>query len=84
MFISLLILNMLIIFFGVYTYFFNVKDYTLIAGIIAFIGAIIGGYITLMGVRQTIEASVKIEYKSKIPDKVQSIYMVKNHLEKKC
>ncbi len=54
-FITLLILNMLIIFFGVYSYFFNVDDYTLIAGIIAFFGAIIGGSITLVGVSNTIQ-----------------------------
>lgn len=53
-FIALLILNMLLIFFGLYSYFFNVSDYTLIAGIIAFIGAIIGGIITYAGVRLTI------------------------------
>lgn len=53
-FIALLILNMLLIFFGLYSYFFSVSDYTLIAGIIAFIGAIIGGIITYAGVRLTI------------------------------
>lgn len=51
---SLLTLNMLIIFFGLYSYFFNVKDFTLIAGIIAFVGAIIGGVVTYMGVNLTI------------------------------
>lgn len=54
-FVSLLILNMLLIFIGVCSYFFSVKDYTIIAGIIAFFGAIIGGTITLVGVNRTIK-----------------------------
>lgn len=60
-FISVLILNMLLIFFGLYSSFFDVTDTTLIAGIIAFFGAVIGGYITLLGVRKTIDHNNKIE-----------------------
>lgn len=53
-FISLLIMVLLLIFFGIFSYFFSVEDYTLIAGIIGFFGAIIGGTLTLVGVRITL------------------------------
>lgn len=69
-FISILIINMLLIFLGVFSYFFDIKDYTLIAGIIAFFGAIIGGFITLVGVRITINENQKINFKNRIPEKV--------------
>ncbi|MEO4053393.1 hypothetical protein [Solibacillus sp. CAU 1738] len=70
-FISLLILNMLLIFFGVYTYFFDVKDYTLVAGIIAFFGAVIGGSITLIGVNKTIIEARRKESLSQIPQLIK-------------
>lgn len=60
-FFSLLILNMLLVFCGIFSYFFSVEDYTLIAGIIAFIGAIIGGSITLIGVKMTINSAKEKE-----------------------
>lgn len=80
-FISLLILNMLIIFFGLYSYFFKVKDYTLIAGIIAFGGAIIGGSITLIGVQKTIEANHKVEKHKKLNDQLMFLLPLQREIE---
>lgn len=80
-FISLLILNMLIIFFGLYSYFFEVKDYTLIAGIIAFGGAIIGGSITLIGVQKTIEANHKVEKHKKLNDQLMFLLPLQREIE---
>lgn len=81
LFFSLLILNMLIIFFGVYSYFFNIKDYTLIAGIIAFFGAVIGGLITLIGVRRTIEANRMTEYLKKIKEELMFLFPLQREVE---
>lgn len=53
--IVILILDMLLMFSGIYSYHFEVEDLTLIAGIISFFGAIIGGFITLLGVKITID-----------------------------
>jgi hypothetical protein len=53
--IVILILDMLLMFSGIYSYQFKVGDLTLIAGIISFFGAIIGGVITLLGVKITID-----------------------------
>ncbi len=72
-FFSLLILNMLLIFSGIFSHFFSVKDYTLIAGIIAFIGAIIGGSITLIGVKMTIENEKRRDEIRSIPSKIRAV-----------
>lgn len=53
--IVILILDMVLMFSGIYSYHFKVEDLTLIAGIISFFGAIIGGVITLLGVKLTID-----------------------------
>lgn len=52
--ISLIIFGMVFIEFGAI-------DTTLVAGIIAFVGAIIGGFLTLLGVRKTIKNGNEIE-----------------------
>ena len=59
---------MLLIFFGVFSYFFDVKDYTIIAGIIAFVGAVIGGTITLVGVNKTLLENRRRERLIQIPE----------------
>ena len=79
-FISLLILNMLIIFFGVYSYFFSVKDYTLIAGIIAFWGAIIGGYLTWRGVEYNIEHQKAKDRYKKLPEEIKKCWKLNKYL----
>ncbi|MGE7922363.1 hypothetical protein ACQKND_04150 [Viridibacillus arvi] len=64
--ITSLVLMDLLIFGGILYKFYNF-DSTIIAAIIAFFGAIIGGYITLIGVRSTIEDNNKRDlYKSLI------------------
>lgn len=60
---TLLILGMVLI-------EFEALDTTLLAGIIAFVGAIIGGSITLIGVNKTIEFTRKEENLKKIPDRI--------------
>lgn len=79
-FISILILNMLIIFFGIYTYFFNVSDYTLIAGIIGFCGAIIGGYLTWRGVEYNIEHQKAKDRYKKLPDEIKKCWKLNKYL----
>lgn len=69
------ILNIFLVLFVYY----DLSD-SIIAGIIGFFGAIIGGYITLRGVRHTITSNMDIEFKRQIPNKVQSIYIIKNEL----
>lgn len=75
-FISLLILNMLIIFLGVYSYFFGITDYTIISGIIAFVGAIMGGSITLVGVNKTIQRDIRKEYYEKLEQRANLKHVV--------
>jgi len=53
---AVLLLNLLLIFFGIYSYFFSVNDHTLIAGIIAFFGSVFGGIVTLAGVLITLKS----------------------------
>ena len=52
--LSVIFLTMVVIFYGVITYFFSISDHTLFAGIIGFCGAVIGGGITLLGVNKTL------------------------------
>ena len=85
-FIAILILNMVLIFFGLYSHFFSISDYTIIGGIIAFIGAIIGGIITYAGVRMTIlnEKNKEIirEAKTDYINLHHLLKLVENHISK--
>jgi len=71
---------MLIIFFGVYSYFFSVKDYTLIAGIIAFWGAIIGGYLTWRGVEYNIKHQKAKDRYKKLPDEIKKCWKLNKYI----
>ncbi|WP_418302459.1 hypothetical protein [Lysinibacillus fusiformis] len=62
--------TMVLIFTGVFISLFSIKDYTIIAGLIGFVGAIIGGSITLIGVRMTIKEARRKDELEKIEEKV--------------
>ncbi|MER2000966.1 MAG: hypothetical protein ABS882_14465 [Lysinibacillus sp.] len=49
--------------------FYNL-NVEIMAALIAFLGAIIGGFITLFGVRRTINENQKLNFKNRIPEKV--------------
>lgn len=68
---SLLFIDTVIVGYVIKVYF--IEEETIIAGCIAFVGAVLGGVITLSGVRKTIEANVEIEFKNRIPHKVQTL-----------
>ena len=70
--LSLIGLSLLLLFVGIFTNFFKWKDYTLLAGILGFSGAIIGGLITLKGVRETIKFTKKTDDQSKKPEKIKN------------
>jgi hypothetical protein len=55
--------------------FFKV-DTTIVAGVIAFVGAIIGGAITLIGVRQTIEFQIRKDRMEKLPEIILNSWKV--------
>lgn len=71
---------MLIIFCGLYSYFFNVRDYTVIAGIIAFFGAIIGGYLTWSGVKYNLEHQREKDRYEKLPSEIKNCWKLNKYL----
>lgn len=60
---------------------FEKIDTTLLAGIIAFVGAIIGGFITLIGVKRTIESNRLIENQKKIKEELMFLYPLQREVE---
>lgn len=60
---------------------FETIDTTLLAGIIAFVGAIIGGMITLIGVKRTIESNRLIENQKKIKEELMFLYPLQREVE---
>ncbi|KZR57166.1 hypothetical protein [Pseudobacillus badius] len=66
------ILAMIILCAGLTRTFFY-EDSTIIAGVIAFIGAVIGGALTLVGVYLTIEHNEKAKTLELLPQRLKSI-----------
>lgn len=77
----ILLVVIVVMFAGLFELFFE-SDATIVAGVIGCIGAIIGGGITLLGVRYSIEHNEKMRTRNELPDKLFRIESVKSLLEK--
>ncbi|WP_440620121.1 hypothetical protein [Bacillus subtilis] len=71
-----IILFDLIIYAGVTKAFFGEIDTTILSACIAFIGAIIGGGITFVGVKRTIKANEDLYYRNELPKQLYRLEQV--------
>ncbi|MFJ7918101.1 MULTISPECIES: hypothetical protein [unclassified Lysinibacillus] len=74
--------TMILIFTVVIINLLSIKDYTIIAGLIGFVGAIIGGSITLIGVTRTIEADRVIANQKRHHEELMFLYPLEREIEK--
>lgn len=73
------LLAVIIMYAGLIKMFFDMNE-TIIAGVIAFIGAVIGGAITLVGVKMTIDQTNEKEMESKLHLRKHAIDRTMNQL----
>jgi hypothetical protein len=75
---AIIIFNLVVLLFLI-GIFFKV-DTTIVAGVIGFVGAIIGGVITLFGVKQTIDYQIKRDRLEKLPGMIVDSWKIHNKI----
>ncbi len=77
---GLILINITAFMGFIYVLFPN--DTTMIAGVLAFAGSIIGGSLTLIGVKWTLEKQANDRYVDEFPKKRQSLTVIISHITK--
>ncbi|MEF3330575.1 hypothetical protein [Oceanobacillus oncorhynchi] len=79
--ISIIGINMIFLMFFLMYFMFNFSK-EIVTGLIAFVGAILGGFITLFGVKLTIENNEKQKAKEELPIKILNMEKAVNEIDK--